>query len=88
MLDKILNMPLQMRQSIQAWIKWILWKTAFKKFQGIWSATLKYFKGCLSQNLLSPLLNVLSQMQVLCWKFSSTAFINLKGIIKKNYLQA
>ena len=50
-----------MGQSIQEWTKQILWKTAFKKFQGIWSA-LKFFKGILPQNLLSLLLNTLSQM--------------------------
>ena len=38
-----------MRQSVQEWTKQILWKTAFKKFE-----------GCLPQNLLSPLLNTLS----------------------------
>ena len=29
---------LQLGQSIQEWTKWDLWKTAFKKFEGIWSA--------------------------------------------------
>ena len=27
-----------MRQSIQEWTEYILWKTPFKKLQGIWSA--------------------------------------------------
>ena len=27
----------QMRQSIQEWSRYILWKTAFKKLEGIWS---------------------------------------------------
>ena len=27
-----------MRQSIQEWIKYVLWETAFKEFEGIWSA--------------------------------------------------
>ena len=38
-----------------------MWKAAFKKFEGIWSAyqtiSHKIFKGRLPQNLLSPLLN-------------------------------
>ena len=29
---------LQMGQSIQEWTKQNLWKTAFKMFEGIWSA--------------------------------------------------
>ena len=28
----------QIGQSIQEWTKQILWKTAFKKFEGMWSA--------------------------------------------------
>ena len=39
-----------MEQSIQEWTKEILWKTAIKNFK-----FLKFFKGCLSQNLLNPL---------------------------------
>ena len=46
-------------KSIQEWTKQILWKTAFKIFQGIWSASAKF---CLPQNLLSPLLNTLSEI--------------------------
>ena len=42
-----------MRQIFQEWTKRILWKTAFKNF-----------KGCPPQNLLSPLLNTLSQIIV------------------------
>ena len=51
-----------MGQSIQEWTKSVLWKTALKKFQGIWSAYPSIFLKGLSQNLLSPLLNTLSQM--------------------------
>ena len=29
---------IQMGQSIQEWTKWNLWKTGFKKFEGVWSA--------------------------------------------------
>ena len=29
---------LHMKQSIQEWTKQNLWKTAFKKFKGVWSA--------------------------------------------------
>ena len=32
-----LSFDFNMGQSIQEWTKYILWKTAFKKFQGIWS---------------------------------------------------
>ena len=32
------NMWIYMRQSIQEWTKKNLWKVAFKKFEGIWSA--------------------------------------------------
>ena len=51
-------------QSIQGWTKQNIWKTTFKKFEGIWSAkadhiTFSFFKGCLPQILLSPLLNTM-----------------------------
>ena len=54
-----------------------MWKTAFKKFKGVWSALgrtypFKYFKGCLPQFLLGPFLNTLSQ-QIL--SFSPTFLI-------------
>ena len=44
-----------------------MWRTAFKKFQGGWSAwskpySFKFFKCCLPQILLRPFLNTLSQM--------------------------
>ena len=63
----ILSLDLQMGQSIQKWIKLNLWKTAFKKFEGIWCASsrsysFKMFKGCLPQILLGPFLNTLSQV--------------------------
>ena len=46
-----------MGQSIKEWTKQNLWKTAFKIFEGVWSAwgrpyTFKFFKGCLPQILL------------------------------------
>ena len=48
-----------MRKSIQEWTKENSWKTAFKKFEGVWSALsrpyhFKFFKGGLPQILLSP----------------------------------
>ena len=44
-----------------------LWKTAFKKFDGVWSALgepylFKFFIGCLAQILLDPFLNALTQI--------------------------
>ena len=50
-----------MGQSIQ---EQNLWKTAFKKFEGVWSTSsrpnpLKFFKGCLPQILLGLFLNTL-----------------------------
>ena len=48
-------------------VKILRW-TAFKKCEQIWSVclnrpyTFKFFKGCLPQNLLSPLLNALSHL--------------------------
>ena len=58
-----------MRQSIQEWTKQNLWKTTFKKFEGVWSACskpypFKFFKGCLPQILLGPFLNTLSHMSI------------------------
>ena len=59
-------------QNIQAWTNENLWKTAFKKFEGIWSALwstlsrpypFKYFKGCLPHILLGPFLNTLSHLR-------------------------
>ena len=41
-----------MGQSIQEWTKQNLWNTAFK-----------FFKGCLPQILLGPLLNILSHIK-------------------------
>ena len=48
-----------MRRSIQEWTKYNLWKTTFKKFEGIWSALgrpylLKFIEGCLPQIFLEP----------------------------------
>ena len=44
------------------------WKTAFKKSEVIWSNRpyhFKYFKGCLPEILLGPLLNTFSQIFLL-----------------------
>ena len=56
-----------MEQSFQEWTKQNLWKTAFKKFERVWSALgrpypFKFFKVCLPQILLGPFLNTLSHM--------------------------
>ena len=37
-----------------------MWKTAFKKFEVIWSA--QFFRGCLAQILLGSFLNILTKM--------------------------
>ena len=34
-----------MRQNIRELTKYNLWKTAFKKFEGVWSALEDYFKS-------------------------------------------
>ena len=44
-----------------------MWKTAFKKFEGVWSAlsrpySLKFFKGYLPQSLLSSFLDTLTHI--------------------------
>ena len=44
-------------------------ETAFKKFEGAWSASsrpyhFKYFKGCLPQILFGPFLNTLSHINM------------------------
>ena len=54
-------------QGIQEWTKQNLWKTAFKKFEGISSVLgrpyqFKFFKGYLPQILLLPFLNTLFHM--------------------------
>ena len=56
------NSNLKTRQSIQEWTKLILWKTSRPY-------PLKFFKGCLPQNLLSSLLNTLNQIcfRYICW---------------------
>ena len=48
-----------MGQSIQEWTEKNLWKTVFKKFEVIWSASADFFKNCLPQILLGPFLNTL-----------------------------
>ena len=37
-LDDLLTTNGYLGQSIQEWAKWNLWKTAFKKFEMVWSA--------------------------------------------------
>ena len=44
-----------------------MWKTAFKKFEAVWSAeskphSFRFFKGCLPQILLGQFLNTLSHI--------------------------
>ena len=61
-----------MGQSIQEWTKQNLWKTAFKNLKEYALGrpyTFKFFEGCLSQILLGPFLNTLSQM-ILLWIYS------------------
>ena len=56
-----------MGQSIQEWTKYNLWKTAFKKFEEVWSALADYtpssFKGCIPEILIGPFLNILSHVK-------------------------
>ena len=51
----------QMGKSIQEWTKQNLWKTAFKKFEGVWSALNR-------QILPGPFLNTLTHLlfKVVC----------------------
>ena len=52
-----------MRQSIQEKTKQNLWRTAFKKFEGVWSASpFTFFEGFLPQILLGSFLNTLSHI--------------------------
>ena len=75
------------------WVKAVLWKTAFKKFEKIWSAWhFKLFKSCLPQILLSSFLNTLTHMWLcdICdndnhearQQFNKEAFESLVKIIK------
>ena len=67
-------------------------KVALKKFEGIWSAlgrpySFQFFKGCLSQILLSPFLNNLNNFT---WNFCShqcNYFIK-KHVSQINYIAA
>ena len=53
-----------MGQNIQEWTRQNLWKTAFKKFEGITRPyPLKIFKGCLPQILQDLFLNTLYQLE-------------------------
>ena len=82
-----------MGQSIQEWTKQNLWKTAFKNLKEYALGrpyTFKFFEGCLSQILLGPFLNTLSQMLVWNYQFVfvkeigySVIFLLLIGLIKK-----
>ena len=72
-----------MGQNIEEWTKSNLWKTALKKFEGIYIYNIIYigrqtdrqrlidpfksFKECLPQILLLPFLNTLSQIFVLIY---------------------
>ena len=48
-LEAVLKHALEfMSESIQEWTKKILWKTAFKKFQGIWSGIYLYLSISIS----------------------------------------
>ena len=49
-----------MAQAIQEWTKYNLWKAAFKKLGRQYR--FKFFKDCLPQMLLGPLLNTLTQV--------------------------
>ena len=71
-----------MGQSIQEWTRWNLWKTAFKKFEVMWSASRPYhfkiFKGCLPQMLLGSFLNTMTQMCLT----TTTIYIKLGGVFR------
>ena len=56
-----------MRQSIQEWTKIILWRIAFKKFEGLCFTLgrpyrFKFAKGCLPGILIGQLFNTLSNI--------------------------
>ena len=53
-----------MRQSIQKWTKWNLWKIAFKKLEVSRPYDFKFFKGSLPQILFGPFLNTLPQIKL------------------------
>ena len=65
-----------------------MWKAAFKNFKGSWSTLadhilwnpLKFFKGCLQQNLLSPLKNALSQKWLTKYTMEIYKYISLLEI--------
>ena len=54
------NEDFKMGQAIQEWTKYNLWKAAFKKLGRQYR--FKFFKDCLPQMLLGPLLNTLTQV--------------------------
>ena len=49
-----------MGQSIQDWTKQNLWKATLKNLKFL--KKIKFFKGCLPEILLGPILNTLSEM--------------------------
>ena len=59
-----------MGQSIQEWTKYNLWKTAFKKFEGIWSAV-RNVLGIFQPNFGTIFAD-------LCFKIETPAHILLK----------
>ena len=78
---KILVWQYQMGQSIQEWTKQNLWKTAFKKSEGLCSALsrpwpFEFFKGCLPKIVLGPFLNALTHLDMLDTKNRMPGEIN------------
>ena len=77
-----------LRKSIWKWTKENLWKTAFKKFEGVSSALgrpypFKFFKGCLPQILLGPFLNNLTQLCLNIWTNVTSVIIPEHKSMKK-----
>ena len=56
-----------------------MWKTAFKKFEVIWSV-FPFFKGCLPQILLVPFLNTLTHITV------QHRFITIRSVFRMDIL--
>ena len=56
-----------------------MWKTAFKKFEVIWSV-FSFFKGCLPQILLVPFLNTLTHITV------QHRFITIRSVFRMDIL--
>ena len=72
-----------------------LWKTAFIKFEGVWSAyskpyPFKFFKSCLPQILLGPFSNTLSQMSraIIDVNFALFSFLRIySDLLKKSLME-